>query len=297
MYLSYVLTFKDRLDRIPLLLFLPVLVLVYTTLYLLGDINTLHPIQFNVKDLFTAQFFIYLLVGFGAQLIDGALGMAYGVSASSFLMAVGVSPASASAAVHVAEVFTTGASGISHFTLGNVNRRLFKALVLPGVLGAIAGAFLLTSIDGEILKPFVAAYLLVMGFIILRKAMANSIEKKKLRNIKVLALAGGFLDSIGGGGWGPVVTSTLLSKGRNPQYTIGSVNAAEFLIAFSSAGVFTWMMGLQNVSVIAGLIAGGVAAAPFGAFVVGRIAPKRLMALVGVLIIALSLRTFYKFFL
>lgn len=295
MLLNYALRIKMELDRIPLIFLLPVLVLVYALVYFLSGMHETHPIQIPFDKLCTAEFLTYIIVGIGAQLIDGALGMAYGVSASSFLLSVGVTPAAASAAVHVSEVFTTGASGLSHLTFRNVNKRLFKAMVIPGVIGAVVGAYILTAIDGNIVKPFVSIYLLIMGVIILRKATRKVIEKKKVRRVGVLALFGGFLDSIGGGGWGPVVTSTLLSKGRNPQYTIGTVNATEFFVAFSSAGVFTWFMGLQNVSVIAGLVIGGIIAAPLGALLVGKVKPKTLMIIVGSLIIFLSLRNLIKY--
>ncbi|MES2620632.1 MAG: sulfite exporter TauE/SafE family protein [Bacteroidota bacterium] len=295
MLLNYALRIKMELDRIPLLFLLPVLVLVYALAYFLSGMYAVHPIQIPFDKFLTMDFLTYVLVGIGAQLIDGALGMAYGVSASSFLLSVGVTPAAASAAVHVSEVFTTGASGLSHLTFRNVNKRLFKAMVIPGVIGAVVGAYVLTSIDGDIVKPFVSIYLRIMGVVILRKATRKVIEKKKVKSVGVLALFGGFLDSIGGGGWGPVVTSTLLSKGRNPQYTIGTVNATEFFVAFSSAGVFTWFMGLQNVSVIAGLVIGGVLAAPVGALLVGKVKPKTLMIIVGSLIIFLSLRNLIKY--
>jgi uncharacterized membrane protein YfcA len=295
MLLNYALRFKDQLDKVPLIFLLPVVLLLYGLAYFLSGMGTTHPISIPLEKLLTWEFLTYVGVGIGAQLIDGALGMAYGVSASSFLMSVGVTPAAASAAVHVSEIFTTGVSGLSHLTFRNVNRRLFKAMVIPGVLGAVFGAYILTSIDGDIVKPFVSIYLLIMGVIIIRKALAKVIKKKKIRSVGVLALFGGFLDSIGGGGWGPVVTSTLLSKGRSPQYTIGTVNTTEFFVAFSSAGVFTWMMGLQNISVIAGLVIGGMIAAPVGALLVGKVNPKVLMFLVGCLIIFLSLRNLIKY--
>lgn len=169
-------------------------------------------------------------------------------------------------------------------------------MVMPGVLGAVTGAYLLTEIDGNLIKPFVSVYLLVMGILILQKAVGKKMERKPVKNVGVLALAGGFLDSVGGGGWGPVVTSTLLSRGRNPQYIIGTVNATEFFVAFASAGVFTLFLGLQNIQVIAGLIMGGLLAAPFGALLVGKIKPRTLMTIVGLLVIALSLRNLIKYF-
>jgi len=263
--------------------------------FIRNDIDTL--IADKLPLLFTEQMLWYILVGFGAQMVDGALGMAYGVCSSTFLMSVGVSPAAASASVHVAEIFTTGASAIAHFSLKNVNKRLFKALVIPAVLGGIVGAYLLSSIDGEIVKPYVNIYLFIMGVVILRKALAPKIERSKVRRIGLLALVGGFLDSIGGGGWGPVVNSTLLSKGKTPRLIIGTVNSVEFFLTFASAGVFTLFMGLQNVQIIVGLVLGGVVAAPFGAYLVGKVKTKPLMIMVGLLVCFLSLRTLYKVFL
>ncbi len=246
--------------------------------------------------LFTEEMLWYILVGFSAQMVDGALGMAYGVCSSTFLMSIGVSPAAASASVHVAEVFTTGASALSHYSLKNINKRLFKALVIPAVSGGVVGAYLLSSFDGNIVKPYVNIYLFIMGIVILRKALAPKIQRSKVRNLGFLALAGGFLDSVGGGGWGPVVNSTLLSKGKTPRLIIGTVNTVEFFLTFASAGVFTLFMGLQNVQIILGLVLGGVIAAPFGAYLVGKIKTKPLMIMVGLLICFLSLRTLIKVF-
>ena len=246
--------------------------------------------------LFTEEMLWYVLVGFGAQMVDGALGMAYGVCSSTFLMSVGVSPAAASASVHVAEIFTTGASAIAHFSLKNINKRLFKALVIPAVLGGMVGAYLLSSFDGNMVKPFVNTYLFIMGVVIIRKALAPRIERSKVKNLSLLALVGGFLDSVGGGGWGPVVNSTLLSKGKTPRLIIGTVNTVEFFLTFASAGVFTLFMGLQNVQIIVGLVLGGVVAAPFGAYLVGKVKTKPLMIMVGLLVCFLSLRTLYKVF-
>jgi uncharacterized protein len=244
-----------------------------------------------IESLFQKEFLLYILVGFVAQMIDGALGMAYGVSSTSFLLSMGVTPAAASAGVHVAEVFTTGVSGLSHLSFGNVNKKLFKNLIIPGIIGAVIGAYILTSIDGNAVKPFISAYLLVMGIIIIKKAFNKVKKKKKTKRLAPLALFGGFVDSIGGGGWGPVVTSTLISKGRNAKYTIGSVNLAEFFIALASAGTFTIIMGFQSWQIVLGLIVGGVIAAPLAALVVGKVKTKTLMIMVGVLIIGLSLRT------
>ena len=240
----------------------------------------------------SSDFALYLLIGLAAQLVDGALGMAYGVTCTSFLLSMGVTPAISSASVHVAEMFTTGASAISHFRFKNINKKLFKSLLIPGVLGAVTGAYLLSDvIDGNVIKPFMAFYMLVLGVIIIRKAIQKNFVKSKTKRIGLLAATGGFLDSIGGGGWGPIVTSTLLGQGRDPRYTIGSVNAAEFAITFASGITFLIFHGVNSWQVVLGLIVGGVIAAPVGALVVGKIKRKPLMLTVGILVILLSLRT------
>lgn len=242
--------------------------------------------------LFTTELLFYIVVGLCAQLVDGALGMAYGATSSSLLLGLGVSPSVSSASVHVAEVFTTGASGFAHFKLGNVNKKLFLCLLIPGMIGAISGAYLLSDkIDGDVIKPFISAYLLVLGIIVIQKGIQKNKRKTKTKRLGPLAFAGGFMDAIGGGGWGPIVTSTLLSKGRTVHYTIGSVNAAEFFISLSSAATFLIFTGISSWQVIVGLVIGGVIASPFAAILVRRIKRKPLMIMVGVLIIILSLRT------
>ncbi|WP_439585475.1 sulfite exporter TauE/SafE family protein [Dyadobacter bucti] len=246
----------------------------------------------EINTFISSDFALYLLVGLAAQLVDGALGMAYGVTSTSFLLSLGVTPAISSASVHVAEMFTTGASAISHFRFKNINKKLFKSLLIPGVLGAVTGAYLLSDvIDGDFIKPYIAFYMLILGLIIIRKAIQKNFVKNKTKRIGVLAASGGFLDSIGGGGWGPIVTSTLLGQGRDPRYTIGSVNAAEFVVTFASGITFLIFHGVNSWQVVLGLIIGGVIAAPFGAMVVGKIKRKPLMLIVGILVIGLSLRT------
>lgn len=242
--------------------------------------------------LFTTELLFYIIVGLCAQLVDGALGMAYGATSSSLLLGLGVSPSISSASVHVAEVFTTGASGFAHFKLGNVNKKLFLCLLIPGMIGAVSGAYLLSDkIDGDVIKPFISAYLLILGIIVIRKGIQKNKRKTKTKRLGPLAFAGGFMDAIGGGGWGPIVTSTLLSKGRTVHYTIGSVNAAEFFISLSSAATFLIFTGISSWQVIVGLVIGGVIASPFAAILVRKIKRKPLMIMVGVLIIILSLRT------
>lgn len=253
-------------------------------------------VQGNVRrffhSLFTTELLFYIVVGLCAQLVDGALGMAYGATSSSLLLGLGVSPSVSSASVHVAEVFTTGASGFAHFKLGNVNKKLFLCLLIPGMIGAISGAYLLSDkIDGDVIKPFISAYLLILGIIVIRKGIQKNKRKTKTKRLGPLAFMGGFMDAIGGGGWGPIVTSTLLSKGRTVHYTIGSVNAAEFFISLSSAATFLIFTGISSWQVIVGLVIGGVIASPFAAILVRKIKRKPLMIMVGILIIILSLRT------
>ncbi|MCE7063716.1 sulfite exporter TauE/SafE family protein [Dyadobacter sp. CY326] len=248
----------------------------------------------EISSFIGSDFALYLLVGLAAQLVDGALGMAYGVTSTSFLLSLGVSPAISSTSVHVAEMFTTGASAISHFRFKNINKKLFKSLLIPGVIGAIVGAYLLSDvIDGDAIKPYIAFYMLILGLIIIKKALQKTLVKSKTRRIGILAAAGGFLDSIGGGGWGPIVTSTLLGQGRDPRYTIGSVNAAEFVIAFASGVTFLIFTGVSSWQVVSGLIIGGVIAAPFGAMLVGKIKRRPLMLIIGCLVIGLSVRTIW----
>lgn len=245
------------------------------------------------SEIFTRQMLFFMLVGFVAQIIDGALGMAYGITSTSFLLGLGVPPALASSSVHVSEVFTSGISGLSHLKMGNVNRRLFRRLVLPGAIGAVAGAYILTSIDGKAIRPFMAVYLLIMGVVVVRKAFRKNSIPREDKTLAPLALFGGFMDAVGGGGWGPIVASTLLGKGHEPRYAIGSVNLAEFFIALAGAATFVTLIGAGNWHIIAGLVAGGSVAAPFAAYLCRKFATKTLMLIVGTLIILLSIRTLY----
>lgn len=239
---------------------------------------------------------IYFIIGgFLAQMVDGALGMAYGVSATTFLLSFGVTPAAASASVHASEIFTSGVSGLMHLKFGNVRTKLFKKLLLPGIVGAIMGAYILSSLQnyGNIIKPLVSAYTLFLGVKILLKAVAKEKKTKPLKRIGPLAFIGAFLDSIGGGGWGPIVTSTLISRGSHPRYTIGSVNLTEFFVTVASSITFIMMIGLTHWQIIAGLIIGGSIAAPFGAMLTKKLNVKTIMILVGIIVIITSLRTIY----
>jgi uncharacterized protein len=229
-------------------------------------------------------------VGLFAQVVDGALGMAYGITSTSFLLSIGVPPAVASASVHLAEVATTGFSGLSHWKLGNVNKSLFKRLVIPGVIGGVVGAYVLTSIDGKVLRPWISSYLLIMGLYILVKAFRRiTLTTEPPTYVAPLGLVGGFVDAVGGGGWGPVVTTTLLGSGQEPRRTIGSVNAAEFFVAVVSGFSLALLGGLTVWTTIAGLVFGGMFAAPLAAVLTKHAPTKLLMLIVGVLITGLSI--------
>ncbi|MBN1966401.1 MAG: sulfite exporter TauE/SafE family protein [Anaerolineae bacterium] len=235
-----------------------------------------------------------IVVGFIAQMVDGAMGMAYGVTSNSFLLSLGVSPALASASVHAAEVFTTGVSGISHWRLGNVNRDLFQRLLIPGVIGGVIGAYLLTEVPSDIIKPLVSLYLLLMGARIIYKALRKDEGSERTPPLIPLGFVGGLLDAIGGGGWGPVVTTTLVANGHTPRFAIGSVNLAEFFVTLAESITFVLTLGAalgNQLALVAGLIVGGLPAAPLAAVVSRRLAPQKLMLAVGALIIFLSIRT------
>ena len=241
-----------------------------------------------------AEFAIYVVVGFVAQMIDGVLGMGYGVTATSFLMSVGVSPAVASASVHSAEVVSTGFSAISHLRMRNVVWTLARRLMIPGAIGAVIAALILTSVDGDRIKPFVALYLLLMGIVIVLKALRRNPPAEAKVPLEPLGLAGGFLDTIGGGGWGPIVVGTLLARGNEPRTTIGSVNLAEFFVTVAASATFLLTLGASPWFPIAGLALGGAIAAPIAARLVHRVQPRPLMLSVGVLVIALSVRTILR---
>lgn len=238
-----------------------------------------------------SDFLLFLAVGFAAQLVDGAIGMAYGLTSTTVLLSIGVTPAVASASVHAAEVFTTGASAVSHWRMGNIDGVLFRRLAIPGAIGGAIGAYALTEMPGEVVQPVVSVYLAVMGAVVLWKALGKPpAEGPPPRYVPALGLAGGFLDAIGGGGWGPMVASTLVGSGTKTRFAIGSTNAAEFLVTTTISATFVFTIGLDLWPIILGLVLGGVLAAPFAAYVTSRLPDRPLMILVGVVIIVLSLR-------
>lgn len=232
----------------------------------------------------------FILIGFGAQMIDGALGMAYGVISSTLLLAAGVPPSRASASVHAAETFTTGVSAISHILHKNVDWKLFARLVVPGVVGGVLGAYLLSNINGDVIKPFVQAYLSAIGLYLIWRGFHLPPKPADPKWVAPLGVVGGFMDATGGGGWGPVVTSNLLIQGSSPRHTIGTVNTVEFILTTAISLTFLFHLGWETFTTYTvGLLLGGVVAAPFGAMLARRVAPQKLFIAVGVILTLTSL--------
>lgn len=249
-------------------------------------------------ELFGTEFFTFLGVGFVAQLVDGALGMAFGVISTTALVALGVPPAAASAGVHTVEVVTTAVSGTSHAIARNVDWKLFFRLAIPGIIGAVAGAYILTSLPAEHAKPIIQTYLVCLGVWIFWRGLRHIHVERQPKIVEPLGLAGGFLDAAGGGGWGPIVTSNLIVQGGTPRKVVGTVNTAEFFVTLSAAITFLATLGWQVVTTATlGLLAGGVLAAPFGAILAKRLPADTLMILVGIVLTATSLFGLAKTFL
>jgi uncharacterized protein len=230
----------------------------------------------------------FILVGFAAQLIDGALGMAFGVISSTLLISMGVPPQFASAGVHAVEVFTTGASGISHTLHKNVNWILFRRIVIPGVIGGLIGTYVIV-VAAEKARPFVLAYLVCIGLYLLWRGIRHTHQEKKPKIVEPLGFAGGFLDAAGGGGWGPVVTSNLLVQGVEPRKVIGTVNTAEFFLSATISASFVVQLGPSILRPeMVGLLIGGLAAAPLGGYAAKRVPARALLILVGIVLILTS---------
>jgi uncharacterized membrane protein YfcA len=229
----------------------------------------------------------FIAVGFAAQLIDGALGMAFGVISSTLMVGLlGVPPAVASTGVHIVESFTTGASGISHALHRNVNWKLFARLLIPGVVGGILGAYVLTSIDASVARPLVMIYLTVIGLYLLYRGFGFPLHPREPKIVEPLGFAGGFLDAAGGGGWGPVVTSNLIVQGSPPRQTIGTVSATEFFLTVTISITFLLHIGAEGLTPevmrpMLGLLIGGIVAAPLGAIVAKRVPTRGLLLMVG----------------
>ncbi len=252
---------------------------------------------------------VIAIIGFFAQFIDGTMGMGYGVSAASWLIAAGLYPAIASATVHTAEVFTTLVSGGSHLFFGNVKKEWLLPLVIPGVIGGVAGAYFLTSIPGATIKPYIAGFLLLLGALVLYRSISrkipapttdsaetNSLSPHPISKIRLplLGLAASFLDAVGGGGWGPIATPGLiLSQNTEPRKVVGTVNLAEFFITIAISLTFLVTLGWQDFEwdLVIALLIGGIIAAPIAAYLCKRMPTKLLGILIGLVLIGLNLRT------
>ena len=238
----------------------------------------------------------FIAVGFAAQLVDGALGMAFGVICNTLLVGVmGVPPAVASQRVHLVECFTTATSGLSHLLHGNVDKRLFFRLLIPGMIGGILGAYVLTSLDAAVVKPFVLLYLTGIGVYILARGLFYPPKIKEAKLIAPLGLFGGFLDAAGGGGWGPVVTSNLLIQGADPRKVVGTVNVVEFFLTITVSVAFIYHLGLADVAgATLGLLIGGLLAAPIGAWAAKHFPPRQMLILVGLVLTLTSTYGVYR---
>ena len=241
-------------------------------------------------------FYWMLLIGFGAEIVAGSMGMGYGVICTSLLLIMNVPPAVVSASIHSAEAFTSAAGTVSHWQLGNINKKLARALALPAIIGAVAGALLLTYVGHryeKITKPFIAAYTIYLGIKILQNAFKKKGEngKKKKSNIMALGLIGGFIDSFGGGGWGPLVTGTFIKNGHTPRFVIGSSTFAKCILTVASAITFIFTIGIHHWNVVAGLLIGGIVTAPFSAMLTAKLPTKKMFITVGIVVIVCGLIT------
>lgn len=245
--------------------------------------------MFDGIDVDLASLLLFIAVGFAAQIVDGALGMAFGVISNTLLVSLGVPPAAASAGVHMVETFTTAASATSHVLHRNVEWKLFARLIIPGMIGGIAGAYLLTNVDAASAKPFVLAYLTAIGVYLFARGILYPPTEKRPKMIEPLGLVGGFLDAAGGGGWGPIVTSNLLVQGASPRMVIGTVNTVEFFLTITISATFVATLGLAAFTIATvGLLIGGMIAAPFGAYMAKRVSTKKLLILVGLVLMITS---------
>jgi uncharacterized protein len=244
-------------------------------------------------------FYWMLLTGFLAELVAGSMGMGYGVICTTTLLILNVPPPVISASIHSAESFTCAAGTISHWQLGNINKKLVKALAIPAIIGAIAGALLLTYVGeryANITKPFIAVYTMYLGIRILQNAFIkkNKDKQKKKINITLLGLVGGFIDSFGGGGWGPLVTGTFIKNGRTPRYVIGSSTFAKCILTVASAVTFIFTIGIHHWNIVAGLLIGGIVTAPFSAMLTSKLSTKKMFVAVGIVVVACSLVTLFR---
>ncbi|TWP24225.1 siroheme synthase [Apibacter muscae] len=266
--------------------------------YGLSSFITIEEAKSYLQDIPTI-FFIMLAVGFFAQMVDGAVGLGYGITCTTSMMLFGVSLPTISGSIHIAEMFSSGISGFSHYKFGNVNKKLLLWLAVPGCIGAISGAILLIYLGNEyesIAYGVLAIYTMIIGIRLIFIALQKKILKKKIKHTGILGFAGGFFDAFGGGGWGPIVTSTLLSKGRRSKYVVGTVSLAEFFITLSASITFFAYLGVKHWYIVAGLIIGGTIAAPIAARLAGKLPQRTAIIAVAFLVIIFSLRILYKLF-
>lgn len=245
------------------------------------------------------RFYWMLLAGFFAEVVAGSMGMGYGVICTTILLVLNVPPPVISASIHSAESFTSAAGTVSHWQLGNVNKKLVKALAIPAVFGAVLGAITLTYVGeryAKMTKPFIAAYTMYLGFRILQNAFKRKLHhsEKKKTNITALGLIGGFIDSFGGGGWGPLVTGTFIKNGHTPRYVIGSSTVAKFILTVASAITFIFTVGIHHWNIVAGLLIGGIVTAPFSAMLTAKLPTKKMFMVVGVVVIIMGFITIYR---
>jgi uncharacterized membrane protein YfcA len=266
------------------------------TLFINGELNSLLQILSKNHHIF----YWMVMVGFLAEIVAGSMGMGYGVICTTVFLMLNIPPPVISATIHSAESFTTAAGSISHYKFGNVNKKLTKRLAIPAIIGAVCGALLLTYVGeryAKMTKPLIGAYTLYLGIKILQNAFAkknlnsNGSIKKKKTNITALGLVGGFIDSFGGGGWGPLVTGTFIKNGRTPRYVIGSSTIAKFILTVASAITFIFTVGIQHWNMVAGLLLGGVITAPFSAMLTAKLPVKKMFVVVGIVVIIMSIIT------
>ncbi len=276
-----------------ILLLSVVLILVSVIVILFNTQNSLALLHdFVTRD--NHLFYWMLLVGFFAEIVAGSMGMGYGVICTTILLILNIPGPTISASIHSAETFTSAAGAVSHYKYGNVNKKLVKILAIPAVIGAIIGALALVQMghhSPKFIKPLLASYTMYLGIKILRNSFKQKIHKKKKINIPGLAFVGGFIDSFGGGGWGPLVTGTFIKNGRTPRYVIGSSSFAKFVLTMASAFTFIFAGGFSQWNIVAGLLIGGVVTAPFSAMLTSRLPIKKMFVAVGIVVIACSLIT------
>ncbi|MEN9569340.1 MAG: hypothetical protein RL172_571 [Bacteroidota bacterium] len=244
-------------------------------------------------------FYWMVLVGFFAEVVAGSMGMGYGVICTTILLILNIPPPVISASIHSAESFTSAAGTASHWQLGNINKKLVKSLAVPAIIGAVIGAISLTYVGeryAKMTKPFIAVYTMYLGIRILQNAYKKK-EKhsgEKNVNITVLGLVGGFIDSFGGGGWGPLVTGTFIKNGHTPRYVIGSSTMAKFILTVASAITFIFTIGIHHWNIVAGLLIGGITTAPFSAMLTSKLPTRKMFVAVGIVVIICSLITLYR---